>query len=128
VSADAIHNRIYALVAGPRRIGALELSGDWLHTIWTERQRTTEFLALIGPPGSRVVVGTEIPPGQPLGGTIEDFVVWRDAATGGELARTPQPLPAISTGSIVEPYYFGRMSCLAKTGEVIELTVRPEKS
>jgi hypothetical protein len=128
VSVDAIHNRIYALDAGPGRIGALELSDDGLHTIWTEPQRTTEFLALIGPPERRVIVGTEIPPGQPLGGNTHDFVVWRAAATGRELARTPQPLTAISTGSMVEPYYFGRMYYLAKTGEIIELAVQPELS
>lgn len=128
MSVDATHNRIYALDAGPGRIGALELSDDGLHTIWTEQQRTTEFLALIGQPDSRVLVGTEIPPGQPLGGTTEDFVVWREAATGRELARTPEPLTAISTGSMVEPYYFGRMYYLAKTGEIIELAVRPEVS
>jgi hypothetical protein len=128
VSVDAIHNRIYALDAGPGRIGALELSDDGLHTIWTEPQRTTEFLALIGQPDRRVIVGTEIPRGQPLGGNTHDFVVWRDAATGRELARTPQPLTAISTGSMVEPYYFGRMYYLAKTGEIIELVVRPEVS
>jgi hypothetical protein len=128
VSVDATQNRIYALDAGPGRIGALELSDEGLDTIWTEPQRTTEFLALIGPPDRRVVVGTEIPPGQPLRGNTHDFVVWRDAATGRELARTPQPLPAISTGSMVEPYYFGRMYYLAKTGEIIELAVRPEVS
>lgn len=41
VSVDAIHNRIYALDAGPGRIGALELSDDGLRTVWTEPQRTT---------------------------------------------------------------------------------------
>lgn len=75
-----------------------------------------------------MVVGTEIPPGQPLGGTTENFVLWRDAATGRELARTPQPLTAISTGSMVEPYYFGRMYYLAKTAEIVELAVWPEES
>lgn len=43
VSVDARQNRIYALDAGPGRIGALELRNDGLHTIWTEPQRTTEF-------------------------------------------------------------------------------------
>lgn len=128
VSVDAVHRRIYALDAGVGRIGALELTDDGLHTVWTERQRTTEFLALIGPPDRRVIVGTEIPPGQPLGNTTHDFVVWRDAATGRELARTVPPLPAISTGSMVEPYYDGRMFYLAKSGEIVELTVQAEES
>jgi hypothetical protein len=126
VSVDEVHQRIFALDAGPGRIGALELSDEGLRTIWTEKQRTTEFLALIGPPDRRVVVGTELPPGQSLGGATSDFVVWRDAATGRELARTLQPLTAISTGSMVEPYYFGHMYYLAKAGEIIELTVQAE--
>jgi hypothetical protein len=126
VSVDAVHGRIYALDAGPGCIAALELSDDGLRTIWIEEQRTTEFLALIGPPDRRVIVGTELPPGQPLTGATQNVVVWRDAATGRELARTPEPLTAISTGSMVEPYYFGHMFYLARTGEIIELEVQPE--
>jgi hypothetical protein len=126
VSVDAGQNRIYALDAGAGRIGALELRDDGLHTIWTEPQRTTEFLALIGAPDRRVIVGTDLPSGQDLRGNTQNFVVWREAATGRELARTPQPLTAISTGSMVEPYYFGRMFYLARTGEILELDVQPE--
>jgi hypothetical protein len=126
VSVDAVHGRIYALDAGPGYIAALELSDEGLRTIWTQPQRTTEFLALIGPPDQRVIVGTELPPGQPLTGATQDFVVWRDAATGRELARTAEPLTAISTGSMVEPYYSGLVYYLARTGEIIELEVRPE--
>jgi hypothetical protein len=128
VSVDAVNHRIYALDAGPGQIAALELRDDGLHTIWTEPQRTTEFLALIGPPDRRVIVGTEIPSDAPLGGTTPADVVWRDAATGRELARTAEPLTAISAGSMVEPYYSGRMYYLARTGEIIELDVKPEES
>ena len=122
MSVDAVHRRIYALDAGPGRIGALELRDDGLHTVWTEPQRTLEFLTLIGPPSRRVLAGTELPPGQPLTGNTTSDVVWRAAATGRELARTSQPLPAISTGSMVEPYYAGRMLYLAREGTIIELT------
>ncbi|MFL6246754.1 MAG: hypothetical protein ACJ74H_12060 [Thermoanaerobaculia bacterium] len=123
VSVDAVHQRIYALDAGPGRIGALELRRDGLHTVWTEPQRTLEFLALIGPPDRRVFAGTELPPGQPLTGNTTSDVVWRDAATGRELARTRTPLPAISTGSMVEPYYGGKMLYLAREGRIIELAL-----
>ena len=54
--------------------------------------------------------------------TLND-VVWRDAATGGELARTSESLTAISSGSMVEPYCSGKMLYLARVGEIIELTV-----
>jgi hypothetical protein len=36
---------------------------------------------------------------------------------------TAQALTAISTGSIVEPYYYRRMFYLAKSGQIIELDV-----
>lgn len=65
VSVDSLNHRIYALDAGPGRIGALELRDDGLHTIWTAPQRTTEFLALIGPSDRRVLVGIELPPASP---------------------------------------------------------------
>jgi hypothetical protein len=126
VSVDAASQRIYALDAGVGRICALELSGEGLRTLWNEWQRTTEFLALIGPPEGRVVVGTEVPPRQPLGGATQNSVVWRNAATGRELARTSQPLTAVSTGSMVEPYYDGRMVYLAKSGAIIELTAQAD--
>lgn len=123
VSVDAVHQRIYALDAGPGRIGMLELRDDGLHTIWTQAQRTLEFLALIGPSERRVLVGTELPNGQPLTGNATNDVVWRDAATGRELARTAQCLPAVSTGSMVEPYYGAKMLYLAREGTIIEVTV-----
>jgi hypothetical protein len=124
VSADPLRNWIFALDAGPGRIGVLELSSDGLHTVWTQPQRTTEFLALIGPPQRRVVVGTDVPPGQPPGANAVDWVVWREETSGVELARSPL-LPAVSTGSMVEPGYAGRMYYMAQTNKIIELAVRP---
>jgi hypothetical protein len=41
------------------------------------------------------------------------------------LARTEEPLPAMTNGTMVQPYYFGKMSYLGLEGELIELTVRP---
>jgi hypothetical protein len=123
VSVDSARNEIFALDAGPGRIGDLQLRSDGLHIVWTRRQRTTEFLALIGPPGRRVVVGTDIPFGQPLGTNRNDQVVWRDAATGRELARS-RLLPAILNGTMVQPGYAGRMYYL-QVDKLIELTVSP---
>ena len=56
VSVDAARNRIFALDAGAGRIGVLALETNGLHTVWVQQQRTTEFLALIGPEQNRVVV------------------------------------------------------------------------
>jgi hypothetical protein len=124
VSADPFYNRIFLLDAGAGRIGAVELRTDGLHTLWTQPQRTAEFLALIGPPDQRVVVGTETPVGQFPGMNTQNRVIWRNAGTGAERTRTDL-LPAVSTGSMVEPGYAGRMYYLAQEGKIIELTVRP---
>ena len=51
-------------------------------------------------------------------------MVWRNADTGDEIARSPL-LPAVNGGTMVEPGYDGRMYFLAQNGKIIELTVRP---
>ncbi|MBV9809685.1 MAG: hypothetical protein JO286_21050 [Solirubrobacterales bacterium] len=124
VSVDPAHNEIFVLDAGPGRIAGLQLRSDGLHTVWSERQRTTEFLALIGPSARRVVVGTDIPFGERLGKNKLDRVVWRVAATGRELARS-RLLPAILNGSMVQPGYAGRMYYL-QVDKLIELSVSPK--
>jgi hypothetical protein len=87
------------------------------------QQRTTEFLALIGPRGRRVLVGTDIADQTPANNTT-DFVVWRDAQTGRELARTQQ-MPAITLGTMIQPYYFGKIFYPGYgVGDLFELTVR----
>jgi hypothetical protein len=128
VSVDPDLNLIYTADSVPGAIGALELTADGLRTVWTVQQRTTEFLALIGPRGRRVVVDTDIPPGQCPNANTTDFVVWRDAQTGQELARTGQPLPAMTSGTMIQPYYFGNMFYTGLEGNLIELTVRPAPS
>ena len=127
VSVDPLRNRIFVLDAGPGRIGVLELRSDGLQTIWTRCQRTTEFVAVIGPPQRRVVVGTEIPKGQFLGANTQNRVVWRAAETGRKLARTGR-LPVVDTGTMVQPGYAGRMYYMAQEGKIIELTVRPARA
>jgi hypothetical protein len=126
VAVDPQRNRIFALDTGPGRIGALELDSDGLHTVWTAPQRTTEFLLLIGPSRrSRVLVGTAIPDGQKPGQNTQDQVVWREADTGRELARSPL-LPAVLSGTMIQPGYAGRAYYLAENG-IIELTVQPSE-
>ena len=124
VSVDPARNRIFALDAGAGRIGVLELAADGLKTVWTREQRTTEFMALIGPEQNRVVVGTAIPPGESLASHAHNRVIWRDAENGDELARS-HLLPTVSTGSMVEPAYDGRMYYMGQKSQIIELTVTP---
>ena len=124
VTVDPLRNRIFALDALAGQIGALELRHDGLHTVWKAEQRTTEFLALIGPRHRRVLVGTDVPPGQQIGANTQDWVVWRNADTGEEIARS-RLLSAVNSGTMVEHGYAGHMYFLAQNGEIIELTARP---
>ena len=124
VSADPKRNLIYAIDSSPGVIGALKITPNGLQTVWTAYQRTTEFLAIIGPPGRRVLVGTDIPTGEKPGSNQHDFVVWRDAQTGQELARSEQ-LPVMTTGAMIQPYYFGKIFYCGLAGQLFELNVRP---
>jgi hypothetical protein len=124
VTLDPLRSRIFAADSFAGRIAALELDDDGLHTVWTAPQRTSEFMALIGPAKRRVLVGTDVPPGQQIGANSQDWVVWRSADTGNELARSPL-LPAVSTGTMVAPGYAGHMYYPALNGTLIELTPRP---
>jgi hypothetical protein len=124
VSVDPHHSLIYTADSSPGMIAALELTAEGLRTVWSERQRTTEFLALIGRPERRVLVATAIPPGQAPDQNTTDFVVWRDALTGQELARSAQ-LPAMTSGTMIQPYYFGKTFYLGLEGSLLELTVKP---
>jgi hypothetical protein len=124
VSVDPVRNRIFALDGLAGRIAALELRDDGLHTVWTAPQRTTEFLALIGSAQRRVLVGTDVPSGQQVNNNTQDWVVWRNADTGQEIARSPL-LDAVNAGTMVEPGYAGRMYLLGENGKINELTERP---
>ena len=108
VSADPVSNVVYMMDSFPGKMAAVQVSDSGLEVIWTVDQRTTEFIALIGTEGNRVVVGTDIPFGQVPGFNTTDFVVWRNAATGEEIARTVE-LPAMTSGSMVQPTYNGDM-------------------
>jgi len=127
VTVDPRQNRIYSLDGIAGLIAALDLRDDGFHPVWTAPQLTIEFLALIGPQNRRVLVGTDVPSGQQPGSNTNDYVVWRNADTGEELARS-QLLTAVNGGTMVEPAYAGRMYFLAENGKIIELTVRPDNS
>jgi hypothetical protein len=125
VSVDPDHSLVYTADSVPGAIAALKLTAGSFQTVWIADQRTTEFLALIGPRGHRVLVGTEIPNGQCPLENETDHVISRDAKTGDELARTAEPLPAMTSGTMIQPYYFGKMFYMGLKGELIELAVRP---
>ncbi len=124
VSADFDNNLIYASDSLPGEIAAITITSSGLQTVWKARQTTTEFTTLIGPPDRRVLVGTDIPGIEIPGNNRHDFAVWRNAATGQELARSPL-LPAMTQGTMIQPYYNGDMFFEGQSGTLIKLMPRP---
>jgi len=97
---------VYAMDALPGEIAAIKLTPSGLRTTWKVKQVTTEFMAMIGRPRRRVLVATEVPHREVPAASSHDRVVWRSAATGRVLARSAK-LPAITPGTMVQPYYRG---------------------
>jgi hypothetical protein len=120
VSGDPDTNLIYASDALPGLIAAIQVSESGLNIAWTANQRTTEFTTLINPETSRVLVGTDIPDGEIPGNNHNDYAVWRNARTGEEIARSPL-LPAMTQGTMIQPYYSGNMFYEGQLGDLIKL-------
>ena len=123
VSADPDQNLIYASDSLPGEIAALRITENGLQVVWKANQTTTEFTTLIGPQASRVLVGTDIPGPEIPGNNMNDFAVWRNAATGQEIARSPL-LPAMTQGTMIQPYYSGDMFFEGQLGTLIKLFPR----
>lgn len=123
LSTDPENNLIYASDALPGKIAALTITSKGLKIVWTADQTTTEFTALIGSQNKRVLVGTDIPGGEIPGHNQHDFAIWRDAATGRTLARSPL-LPAMTQGTMIQPFYNGNMFYEGQEGNLIKLKPR----
>src|SRR5262249_60412302 len=87
-------------------------------------QTTPEWPTLIEPKEHRVWVGTEIPGAEIPGQNKTDVVVFRDAATGKELARSSR-VPAMTQGSAIQPGYGGSVFFPLGTGMLIKVTPSP---
>ena len=125
VSVDPKSNLIYSMDALPGEIAAVHLDSAGLSTAWKVGQTTTEFIAIIGPSDKRVIVGSDIPGAQIPGANLEDEVVWRNAATGQEIARSAR-LPAMTSGTMVQPYYYGEMFYPGAAGSLYKLLPTPQ--
>lgn len=121
VSGDSDNDLIYAIDALPGKLAAIKITDDGLQVVWKVDQTTTEFTALIGSATSRILVGTDIPGAEIPGNNTNDFAVWRDAATGQEIARSPL-LPAMTQGTMIQPYYSGDMFYEGQLGTLIKLS------
>ena len=126
VSVDPVSQRIYVMDAGAGKIGAVALQDGKLSTVWSDDQTTLSFTTLIGPSDQRVLIGTDIPIRffKQLTTYTTEQVVWRDAATGNELARSDE-FPKMSAGILVTPGYAGLQYFLTADGHIIALQVDP---
>lgn len=126
VSADPDTHLIYATDSLPGKIAAIKITREGLKVVWKAKQTTTEFTALIGSKEKRVLVGTDIPGPEIPGNNRNDYAVWRNAKTGEEIARSPL-LPAMTQGTMIQPYYSGEMFYEGQLGQLIKLIPHPIK-
>ncbi len=129
VSVDSASHLIFVMDAGAGKIGAVALSDGQLSTRWTQDQTTLSFTTLIGPQNQRVLIVTNIPIKvfKQLKNYSTEQVIWRDAATGKQLASSDQ-FPKMSAGILVTPGYAGLQYFLTADGHIIELQVDPSSS
>lgn len=124
LEADAENGLFYGVETMARKIAAFRLTDSGITTVWKETQTTTEWATLIGPMGYRTWVGTDIPDSEIPGANATNTVVFRDAATGRELARSAE-LPYMTQGSAVQPGYGGSVFFPGARGTLIKLTPHP---
>jgi hypothetical protein len=124
LEADPENGLFYGVETLARKVAAFRIGDSGIETVWKKTQTTTEWATLIGPKEHRVWVGTDIPLNQIPGGNANDTVVWRDASTGRELARSAQ-VPVMTQGSAVQPGYDGSMYFPGATGKLVRLTPAP---
>jgi hypothetical protein len=123
---DPENNRVYVMDAGAQRLGGVDLQDGQLSVAWTQEQTTLSFTTLIGPADQRVLIGTDIPIKRfrQLQSYTTEAVVWRDAASGAELARSSE-FPKMTQGILVTPGYGGLQYFLTSDGHIIGLQVTP---
>src|SRR5262249_28640532 len=128
VSVDPAAQQVYVMDAGAGKLGDVALKNGKLSLVWSDDQ-TLSFTTLVGAQGHRVLIGTDIPIKvfKQLKAYSTEQVVWRDAATGKELARSDE-FPKMSAGILVTPGYAGLQYFLTADGHIIELQVEPTGS
>jgi hypothetical protein len=126
LSADPENTRVYTHDTAAGKLAAYDLDPETgaLEHAWRVDQRSLSFTTLVGPPDRRVIIGTDIVGLESVQGILEaphEQVVFRDAATGVELARSGD-LPRMSHGILVTPAFDGRFFELGHRGTITELT------
>jgi hypothetical protein len=124
LEADPQNGLFYGVETLARKVAAFKLTASGVKTVWKKTETTTEWATLIGPKDHRVWVGTDIPTAEIPGNNKTDRVVFRDAATGRELARSGS-VPHMTQGSAVQPGYGGSVFFPGAKGTLIKMTPHP---
>jgi hypothetical protein len=124
LEADPRNGRFYGVETLARKVAAFKLTHSGITTVWKKTQTTTEWATLIGPKPPRTWVGTDIPGAEIPGQNKTETVVFRDAATGRELARSSR-VPQMTQGSAVQPGYGGSVFFPVAKGTLIKMTPHP---
>lgn len=124
LEADPQNGLFYGVETLARKVAAFKLTASGIVTAWKKTETTTEWATLVGPGNDRVWVGTDIPADQIPGQNANDTVVFRDAATGRELARSAS-VPVMTRGSAVQPGYGGSVFFPGADGTLVKMTPRP---
>jgi hypothetical protein len=124
LEADPQNGLFYGVETLARKVAAFRLTSSGITTLWTKTETTSEWATLIGPKAHRIWVGTDIPGAEIPGQNHTDRVVFRDAATGRELARSAR-VPQMTQGSAVQPGYRGSVFFPGAKGTLIKVTPHP---
>jgi hypothetical protein len=126
LEADPQNDLFYGVETLARKVAAFKLTASGIKTVWKKTETTTEWATLIGPKAHRVWVGTDVPGAEIPGQNKTATVVFRDAATGRELARSAR-VPRMTQGSAVQPGYAGSVFFPSANGTLIKLTPHPAR-
>jgi hypothetical protein len=125
LEADPENGLFYGVETLARKVAAFKLTSSGIKNVWKKTQTTTEWATLIGPKGQRTWVGTDIPGGEIPGKNKTNKVVFRDASTGRELARSAK-VPVMTQGSAIQPGYGGSVFFPGSKGTLVKVSPSPK--
>ncbi len=125
-SFDPENNRFYVADTGVGHASAISFDPDTgFELLWREPQTTYAYTMLVNSADQRVFVASDL---TGFGSNVSPFlarnerIVFRDAATGLELARTSN-LPRMNSGANFVAGFLGRFYFLGQDSKIYELTV-----
>ncbi len=131
VACDPQNHMIYQADTGVGQVAAIKIdpkTGDLTKAWGPLDQRTFSFFTLYGPKDQRVAVASDINLDNPLDvfgvgqAVYGERFIWRDAATGKELAHSSY-VDGMTQGTLATPGYGGIVSMLQSDGSVTSFEV-----